>query len=71
LLLRRSPWGYLLASVAILKGLTMALAVSTMAVNMALKGVPDSLAIMVPFLVLTALNVIVAVLLLQNIRETV
>lgn len=71
LLLRRSAWGYLLASVAVLKGLTMALAVSTMAVNMALKGVPDSLAIMVPFLVLTALNVIVAVLLLQNIRETV
>jgi hypothetical protein len=71
LLLKRSPWGYLLASVVILKGLTMALAVSTMAVNMALKGVPDSMAIMVPFLVLTALNVIVAVLLLRNIRETV
>lgn len=70
LLLKRSAWGYLLASVAVLKGLTMALAVSTMAVNMALKGVPDSMAIMVPFLVLTAMNVVVAILLLRNIRET-
>jgi len=69
LLLRKSAWGYLLASVAILKGLTMALAVSTMAINMALQGVPDSLAIMVPFLVLTALTMVVAVMLLRNIKE--
>lgn len=69
LLLRRSSWGYLLASVAILKGLTMSLAVSTMAINMALMGVPDSLVIMVPFLVLTALNMVTAVLLFQNIKD--
>jgi hypothetical protein len=69
LLLRRSAWGYLLSSVAILKGLTMALAVSTMAINMALKGVPDSTAIMVPFLILTLMNMVVAILLLGNIRE--
>lgn len=67
LLLKRSAWGYLLASVTVLKGLTMALAVSTMAINMALQGVPESLAIMIPFLVLTALNLIVAMLLLKNI----
>jgi hypothetical protein len=67
LLLKRSPWGYLLASVTVLKGLTMALAVSTMGINMALQGVPDSLAILIPFLVLTALNLVVVVLLLQNI----
>lgn len=71
LLLKRSAWGYLLASVAILKGLTMALAVSAMAINMALRGVPDSMSIMVPFLVLTALNVVAAVSLLRNIRETI
>jgi hypothetical protein len=71
LLLRRSAWGYLLSSVAILKGLTMALAVSTMAINMALQGVPDTVAIMIPFLVLTALNMVVAVLLLKNITENV
>ena len=69
LLLRRSAWGYLLASVTVLKGLTMALAVSTMAINMALKGVPDSMVIMIPFLVLTALNMVMAVLLLKNVRE--
>lgn len=69
LLLRRSAWGYLLASVAVLKGLTMALAVSTMGINMALKGVPDSLGILIPFLVLTLLNLIVAVLLLRNIGD--
>ena len=67
LLLRRSPWGYLLASVAVLKGLTMALGVSAMGINMALRGVPDSLGILVPFLVLTLLNFIVAVVLLRNI----
>jgi hypothetical protein len=67
LLLRRSAWGYLLASVAILKGLTMALAVSTMGINMALKGVPDSLGILIPFLVLTALNLAAAIVLLRNI----
>lgn len=69
LLLRRHPWGYLLASVAVLKGLTLALAVSTMAINMALAGVPDSLAFMVPFLVLTALNLVAAVALLTNVKS--
>jgi len=72
LLLRRAPWGYLLTAVSLLKGLTMTLAVSTMAINMALAGVPDSLGIMVPFLVLTVLTVAAAVVLLRNVdrRET-
>ena len=69
LLLRRSAWGYLLASVAVLKGLTMALAVSAMGINMALNGVPDSLAILIPFLVLTLLNAFIAMLLLRNIHQ--
>ena len=68
LLLRRRPWGYLLASVAVLKGLTMSLAVSMMAINMALAGVPDSLAMMVPFLILTTLTVLAAVVLLKNVN---
>jgi hypothetical protein len=67
LLLRRSAWGYLLSSVFILKGITMCLAVSTMAVNMTLKGVPDSLGIMVPFLLLAVLDLATAVILLRNI----
>jgi len=67
LLLRRSAWGYLLASVAVLKGLTMALAVSAMGINMILAGVPDSLAVVIPFLILTLLNLVMAVLLLRNV----
>lgn len=67
LLLRKAAAGYLLASVAILKGLTMSLGVSAMAINMALAGVPDSLGIMVPFLLLTALNLVTAFVLLRNI----
>lgn len=69
LLLRRHAWGYLLASVALLKGLTMSLAVSTMAINMALAGVPDSVLIMAPFIILTVLNLITAIFLLKHIHE--
>lgn len=68
MLLRRSPWGYLLASVALLKGLTMGLAVSAMAVNMTLNGVPDSMGIMIPFLVITILNIVMAGVLLKNVQ---
>ena len=68
LLLRRHPWGYLLASLGVLKGLTLGLAVSTMAINMALQGVADSLGIIIPFLVLTALNGITAFLLLRSVQ---
>jgi hypothetical protein len=67
LLLRRSAWGYLLASVVLLKGVTMGLAVSTMSINMALRGVPENLVIMIPFLVITVLNLIMAILLLKNV----
>ena len=66
LLLRRAAWGYLLASLAVLKGLTLGLAVSAMAINMSLRGVPDSLGILIPFLILTVLTVITAGLLLKN-----
>ena len=69
LLLRRQPWGYLLAAVFVLKAITMGLAVSTMALNMARVGVPDSAAIMVPFLVITALNLLAAVALLRSITD--
>ena len=69
LLLRKSPWGHLLAAIAVTKGLTMALAVSTMSINMALRGVPDSLSIMLPFLVLTVLTLVTGVILLRNLQE--
>lgn len=68
LLLRRSAWGYLLASVALMKGMTMGIAVSAMGINMALQGVPDSLGILIPFVVITLLNLVMAVVLLKNVK---
>lgn len=68
LLLRRSPWGYLLASVTPLKGVTLGLAVSTMAINTALNGVAESLGIMIPFLIITLMTLLMAVLLLKNVQ---
>jgi hypothetical protein len=68
LLLRRSSWGYLLASVVLLKGVTMGLAASTMSINMTLRGVPENLVIMIPFLVITVLDLLMAILLLKNVE---
>ncbi|HEY0735483.1 MAG TPA: hypothetical protein VGD69_11305 [Herpetosiphonaceae bacterium] len=67
LLLRRSPWGYLLASVAVLKFLTLGLAVSTMGLNMARIGVPISPIELVVFPTLTLANMIMVGLLLKHI----
>jgi hypothetical protein len=67
LLLRRSAWGYLLSSVMLLKGVTLGLAVSTMSIIMALRGVPENLGIMIPFLVITLVNAPMAVLLLKDV----
>ena len=69
LLLRRNTWGYLLASVALMKGITMGVAVSTMGINMSLRGVPDSLGILVPFLAITLLNLVMAVILWKNVKS--
>jgi hypothetical protein len=69
LLLRRSAIGLLLASVALLKGLTMGLGVSAMGINMLLAGVPDSMAILIPFLVITAAGLALTLILLAHIHE--
>jgi hypothetical protein len=69
LLLRRSAWGYLLSSVALMKGMTMGIAVSAMGINMALQGVPDSLGILIPFMLITLLNLVMAVILLRNVKK--
>jgi hypothetical protein len=68
LLLRRSPWGYLLASMAVMKFLTMGLAVSAMAINMALAGVAISLVELVVFPALTLVNLVMAGLLLRHVE---
>ena len=69
LLLRSNAWGYLLASIALMKGMTMGIAVSAMGINMALQGVPDSLGILIPFIVITLLNLVMAVILLKNVED--
>jgi hypothetical protein len=69
LLLRDNAWGYLLASIALIKGVTMGLAVSSMAINMALRGVPEELGIIVPFFAVTLLNVIMAAVLLRHVKS--
>lgn len=69
LLLKRSAWGYLLSSVAVMKSLTMSIAVSAMGINQALQGVPDSLAVVGGFIVLTLADILLAVLLLKNVKS--
>ena len=70
LLLRRNPWGYLLSSIMLAKSVTLGLAVSAMGFNMARMGVPDSLGIMIPFLVITLLNLVMVTLLLKNVETS-
>ncbi|MBK6325109.1 MAG: hypothetical protein KA362_00785 [Chloroflexi bacterium] len=69
LLLRRSAWGYLLSSVFVMKAIALGLAVSAMSVNMTLAGTPDSLAIMVPFLIISMLNLVAAASLLKHVMQ--
>lgn len=67
LLLKRSAWGYLLASVMLVKGITLGLAVALMALNMARVGVPISLIELVVFPLFAVANAAMAVTLLRNI----
>ncbi len=67
LLLRRSPWGYLLSSVAIMKFLTYGVAVTAMGINQALTGVGVEPVLVVVFLVLTLVNLGIGTLVLRNI----
>lgn len=69
LLLQRRPWGYLLSSVAVMKFLSMGIAVSAMAVNETLSGVDISLVELMVFPAISLLNIIAAVLLLKNVNE--
>ena len=69
LLLRRNAWGYLLSSIMLTKGVTLGLGVSAMAINMVRVGVPDSLGIMIPFLVITIFNLVLVTILLKNVQQ--
>jgi hypothetical protein len=69
LLLRGSAWGYLLASVGLIKFLTMGIAVSLMSLNMARVGVPISAVELFVFPAIALANVAMVVLLIKNVRE--
>jgi len=69
LLWKKSAWGYLLSSIVLIKGVTLALAVSAMAVNMILAGVQVSSGelIMFPFIALVSGSL--TVVLLRNVND--
>jgi hypothetical protein len=69
LLLRRSAWGYLLASLSVMKMLTLGASVSAMAINQALQGVPITPVELAVFPALTAVNILAAILLLANVSN--
>lgn len=69
LLLRRSAWGYLLASVGLMKFLTLGIAVSLMGLNMARVGVPVSVVELGVFPTMALLNIVMTIVLLRNISE--
>ena len=68
LLLRRAAWGYLLASVELLKFLTKGVAVNLMGLNMARVGVPVSLVELGIFLTIALVNLAMVTILLKNIK---
>jgi len=69
LLLRRRPWGYLLASVGLTKFSTLGTAVSLMGLNMARVGVPISAVELVIFPGMALAGVVMTVILLKHVRE--
>ena len=69
LLLRRNAWGYLLASVFVMKIVTMGLAVSAMGINMLRIGATTSAVELVIFPALTLINLVAAGLLLKHVEE--
>ena len=69
LLWKQRPWGYLLASVVLVKGFTMLLAVSAMAFNMKLAGVQVSSGEMIMFPALALVGIGMTVTLLKNVSD--
>ncbi|MBT7069962.1 MAG: hypothetical protein HN975_03635, partial [Anaerolineae bacterium] len=49
-------------------GITLGLGVSAMGINMARMGVEDGLGMVIPFLVITLLNLVMVFLLLKNVK---
>ena len=67
LLLKKSAWGYLLSSIVLIKGVTLALAVSAMVVNMILAGVQVSIGELIMFPSIAIISGGMTVILLRNV----
>lgn len=70
LLLKRSPYGYLIANIMLFKGISMGTAVSAMTINMLLNGVAVSPVEAVVFPLLNLAIIIMTVILFRNIRPS-
>jgi len=69
LLLRRTAWGYLLSSIALIKFITLGTAVSLMAVNMVRVGVPVSIVELVVFPGIALINLVMVFFLLRGVKD--
>lgn len=69
LLWRRNSWGYLLASIVLVKGFTLSISVSAMALNMVLAGVTVSAVEVVVFPALTVVGVGLTAVLFKHLTE--
>lgn len=71
MLWRRAPWGYLLASIVLVKGFTLSISVTTMALALVLNGVPISPVEVIVFPALTLVGVGLTAVLLRNVSQEV
>lgn len=69
LLIKKKPFGYLLSSVIILKGITMLAAITAMMINMYLSGVAVSTIEILLFSTFDVLAIVSLVILLSNIKQ--
>ncbi len=69
LLLRQRPFGYLLSSVVLLKGVTMGIALTAMIVGQLLAAVPVDLPAIIIFPLFAVVNIVMAAQLLRHVSE--
>ena len=70
LIIKRKPFGYLLSSVIIIKGVTMLTCISALIINMLLVGVNMSLAEILVFPLLNLFAIICLILLMKNAKNS-
>lgn len=69
LIIKRKPFGYLLSSVIIMKGITLGTAITAMIIGMAYAGVPISFVEILMFPSISLIIVYCLILILKNIKE--